>query len=97
MDYSLMIAIDEERQELVVGIIDVIRTYTWDKKLEFWFKDKGSRSRPTVTTPRDYKNRFREAMGSCWHQFHALQLETKVLKIEREGDSDAAAQQQQQV
>ncbi|KAL8651858.1 MAG: hypothetical protein Q9210_003019, partial [Variospora velana] len=63
MDYSLMIAIDEERQELVVGIIDVIRTYTWDKKLEFWFKDKGSRSRPTVTSPRDYKNRFREAMG----------------------------------
>ncbi|KAI4097512.1 MAG: hypothetical protein LQ344_000245 [Seirophora lacunosa] len=99
MDYSLMIAIDEERQELVVGIIDVIRTYTWDKKLEFWFKDKGSRSRPTVTSPRDYKNRFREAMGryvlqapNCWHQFHALQLETKVLKMERDGDGEAHQQ-----
>lgn len=63
MDYSLMIAIDEERKELVVGIIDVIRTYTWDKKLEFWFKEKGGKGRPTVTSPRDYKNRFREAMG----------------------------------
>lgn len=63
MDYSLMIAIDEDRKELVVGIIDCIRTYTWDKKLEFWFKDRGSRTRPTVTSPRDYKNRFREAMG----------------------------------
>lgn len=64
MDYSLMIAIDEERKELVVGIIDVIRTYTWDKKLEFWFKGGGGRgTRPTVTSPRDYKNRFREAMG----------------------------------
>ena len=63
MDYSLMIAIDEERRELVVGIIDIIRTYTWDKKLEFWFKGGAGKARPTVTSPRDYKNRFREAMG----------------------------------
>ena len=75
MDYSLMIAIDENRKELVVGIIDCIRTYTWDKKLETWIKDRG-KNRPTVTSPREYKNRFREAMGryvlqapNCWHQF----------------------------
>ena len=29
MDYSLMVAVDEARKELVVGIIDVVRTYTW--------------------------------------------------------------------
>jgi len=67
MDYSLMIAIDESRDELVVGIIDCIRTYTWDKKLESWIKDKGfgggGRNRPTVTSPREYKGRFREAMA----------------------------------
>lgn len=62
MDYSLMVAIDEDKKELVVGIIDCIRTYTWDKKLEFWIKDRG-KNKPTVTSPRDYKNRFREAMG----------------------------------
>ena len=62
MDYSLMVAIDKDRHELVVGIIDCIRTYTWDKRLEFWIKDRG-KNRPTVTSPRDYKNRFREAMG----------------------------------
>ena len=62
MDYSLMIAIDENRKELVVGMIDCIRTYTWDKKLESWIKDRG-KNRPTVTSPRDYKQRFREAMG----------------------------------
>ena len=62
MDYSLMIAIDENRRELVVGIIDCIRTYTWDKKLESWIKDRG-KNRPTVTSPREYKSRFREAMG----------------------------------
>ena len=62
MDYSLMVAIDEVRKELVVGIIDCIRTYTWDKKLESWMKDRG-KNRPTVTSPKEYKNRFREAMG----------------------------------
>ena len=62
MDYSLMMAIDENRKELCIGIIDCIRTYTWDKKLETWIKDRG-KNRPTVTSPREYKNRFREAMG----------------------------------
>ena len=62
MDYSLMIAIDEQKKELVVGIIDCIRTYTWDKKLESWMKDRG-KNRPTVTSPKEYKNRFREAMS----------------------------------
>jgi hypothetical protein len=82
MDYSLMIAIDENRKELVVGIIDCIRTYTWDKKLESWIKDRGfagGRNRPTVTSPKEYKKRFREAMTryvleapNCWHQFRPL-------------------------
>ncbi|KAL5338418.1 hypothetical protein BJX70DRAFT_398746 [Aspergillus crustosus] len=82
MDYSLMIAIDESRSELVVGVIDCIRTYTWDKKLESWIKDRGfaggGKNRPTVTSPKEYKSRFREAMAryvlqapSCWHQFQA--------------------------
>lgn len=102
MDYSLMIAIDSnptpshthtnyaQRKELVVGIIDCIRTYTWDKKLESWIKagslmnsliigggaTSGMKNRPTVTSPKEYKRRFREAMSryvleapDCWHQF----------------------------
>ncbi|GMF34307.1 unnamed protein product [[Candida] boidinii] len=68
MDYSLVIGIDSDNQELVVGIIDCIRTFTWDKKLESWVKEKGLvggtgvGKAPTVVTPRQYKNRFREAM-----------------------------------
>ncbi|OAA62195.1 1-phosphatidylinositol-3-phosphate 5-kinase (Fab1) [Cordyceps fumosorosea ARSEF 2679] len=84
MDYSLMIAVDEARKELVVGIIDCIRTYTWDKKLESWIKDRGfaggGRNRPTVTSPKEYKSRFREAMAryilqapNCWHLFNNTQ------------------------
>ncbi|XP_039144909.1 LOW QUALITY PROTEIN: putative 1-phosphatidylinositol-3-phosphate 5-kinase FAB1C [Dioscorea cayenensis subsp. rotundata] len=38
MDYSLLVGIDEERKELVIGIIDFIRQYTWDKHLETWVK-----------------------------------------------------------
>jgi 1-phosphatidylinositol-3-phosphate 5-kinase len=67
MDYSLMVAVDEEKKELVVGIIDCIRTYTWDKRLESWIKDRGfaggGRNKPTVTSPKEYKSRFREAMA----------------------------------
>lgn len=71
MDYSLMIAVDEVKKELVVGIIDCIRTYTWDKRLESWIKDRGfaggGRNRPTVTSPKEYKSRFREAMARYVH------------------------------
>ncbi|KAI1209219.1 uncharacterized protein F4807DRAFT_427631 [Annulohypoxylon truncatum] len=85
MDYSLMIAVDETKKELVVGIIDCIRTYTWDKKLESWIKDRGfaggGRNKPTVTSPKEYKSRFREAMAryileapNCWHQFNLPML-----------------------
>ncbi|KAH3670276.1 hypothetical protein WICMUC_004929 [Wickerhamomyces mucosus] len=66
MDYSLVIGIDDANKTLTVGIIDCIRTFTWDKKLESWVKEKAmvgsSNKEPTIVTPRQYKNRFREAM-----------------------------------
>ncbi|ORY04687.1 hypothetical protein BCR34DRAFT_491339 [Clohesyomyces aquaticus] len=75
MDYSLMAGFDDTRREIVVGIIDCIRTYTWDKRLESWIKDRG-KNKPTVTSPKDYRSRFRIAMEkyilqapNCWHQF----------------------------
>ncbi|KAF0464781.1 1-phosphatidylinositol-3-phosphate 5-kinase [Gigaspora margarita] len=67
MDYSLLVGIDDEKHELVVGILDFIRTFTWDKKLESWVKESGflggGGKEPTIVTPRQYKNRFREAMN----------------------------------
>ncbi|KAF1343613.1 hypothetical protein BDV97DRAFT_323453 [Delphinella strobiligena] len=75
MDYSLMAGFDDEKKELVVGIIDCIRTYTWDKKLESWIKDRG-KNKPTITSPKDYRNRFRVSMmqyvlqaPNVWHGF----------------------------
>ncbi|KAK0734218.1 hypothetical protein B0T26DRAFT_746159 [Lasiosphaeria miniovina] len=84
MDYSLMIAVDEGRKELVVGIIDCIRTYTWDKRLESWIKDRGfaggGRNKPTVTSPKEYKSRFRAAMASPIEPPMAAQLANAFLQ-----------------
>lgn len=54
------------RNELVVGIIDFMRRFTWDKQLETWVKSTGImgfRGKiPTVISPKQYKLRFRDAM-----------------------------------
>lgn len=89
MDYSLMAGFDDDAKQLVVGIIDCIRTYTWDKKLESWIKDRG-KNKPTITSPKDYRNRFRVSMmqyvlqaPNCWHQFQIQMAPPKTLR-ERE-------------
>ncbi|CAH2066674.1 unnamed protein product [Thlaspi arvense] len=67
MDYSLLVGFDEERKELVLGIIDFMRQYTWDKHLETWVKASGilggpKNASPTIVSPKQYKRRFRKAM-----------------------------------
>ncbi|KAM4131149.1 hypothetical protein ACJW30_01G156100 [Castanea mollissima] len=66
MDYSLLVAVDTERRELVCGIIDYLRQYTWDKQLETWVKSSlvPKNVLPTVISPKEYKRRFRKFMAS---------------------------------
>ncbi|KAK6147553.1 hypothetical protein DH2020_018465 [Rehmannia glutinosa] len=69
MDYSLLVGVDEEKHELVLGIIDFMRQYTWDKHLETWVKASGilggpKNASPTVISPLQYKKRFRKAMSA---------------------------------
>ncbi|KAJ6196762.1 phosphatidylinositol-4-phosphate 5-kinase [Bipolaris maydis] len=97
MDYSLMAGFDDTNREIIVGIIDCIRTYTWDKKLESWIKDRG-KNKPTITSPRDYRNRFRIAMEkyilqapNCWHQFSGRLVGQSMDGRRTIGDSGAAA------
>ncbi|XP_011075701.1 putative 1-phosphatidylinositol-3-phosphate 5-kinase FAB1C isoform X1 [Sesamum indicum] len=64
---SLLVGVDEERKELVLGIIDFMRQYTWDKHLETWVKASGilggpKNASPTIISPKQYKKRFRKAM-----------------------------------
>ena len=42
MDYSLLVGVDRGRGQLVVGVIDYVRQYTWDKQLETWVKSSGT-------------------------------------------------------
>ena len=68
MDYSLIIGIDDSSKKLYIGIIDWLRTFTWDKKVENWVKGNnliggGKKGKdPTIVTPKQYRTRFREAM-----------------------------------
>ncbi|OAX36749.1 hypothetical protein K503DRAFT_867357 [Rhizopogon vinicolor AM-OR11-026] len=67
MDYSLLVGVDAQTHELVIGIVDYIRTYTWDKKLESWVKEStflggAGKGEPTIVTPKQYRQRFIGAM-----------------------------------
>lgn len=66
MDYSLLVGLDTKENLLVLGIIDYIRTYTLDKKIESIVKQTGflggQGALPTVISPKKYRQRFAEAM-----------------------------------
>ncbi|KAK8552386.1 hypothetical protein V6N12_040983 [Hibiscus sabdariffa] len=66
MDYSLLVGVDTQGQDLVCGIIDYLRQYTWDKQLETWVKSSlvPKNLLPTVISPREYKKRFRKFMST---------------------------------
>ena len=65
LDYSILVGIDEENMELVVGIIDFMRQYDILKQMERVGKSLpmvvGSEA-PTIIQPPLYKNRFTAAM-----------------------------------
>ncbi|KAF9956361.1 hypothetical protein BGZ65_002787 [Modicella reniformis] len=64
MDYSLLVGVNDERKELVVGIVDFIGAYTWYKRIESKGKTtlRGAKDNVTVLPPQQYKARFKEAM-----------------------------------
>ncbi|KAL9261618.1 putative 1-phosphatidylinositol-3-phosphate 5-kinase FAB1D [Drosera capensis] len=67
MDYSLLVGVDRQRRELVCGIIDYLRQYTWDKQLETWVKSSlvvPKNVLPTIISPKEYKKRFRKFMDT---------------------------------
>ncbi|XP_065570926.1 1-phosphatidylinositol 3-phosphate 5-kinase-like [Artemia franciscana] len=67
MDYSLLVGVDDKNDEFVIGIIDYMRTFTWDKKLETFVKSSGllggQGKQPTIVSPDIYRSRFCDAMS----------------------------------
>ncbi|KAH8277660.1 hypothetical protein KR018_003254, partial [Drosophila ironensis] len=66
MDYSLLVGLDKKNSMLVLGIIDYIRTFTIEKRVESIIKQSGilggKGKDPTVVNPERYKQRFIDAM-----------------------------------
>ncbi|CAD5220879.1 unnamed protein product [Bursaphelenchus xylophilus] len=63
MDYSLLAGICEDTNEVVVGIVDYMRTYTLDKKVESFVKTALPNPHlPTVISPENYCKRFCDAI-----------------------------------
>jgi len=62
MDYSLLVGLDNEENDLIVGIIDYIRKFTFEKRIESITKQIVYSKLPTIVSPSVYKTRFIEAM-----------------------------------
>ena len=94
VDYSLLVSCHTDDQKSIVyaGIIDYIRTYTWDKKIETIVKSMGGQGQsPTVISPENYRTRFLKQMDQYfpvvpdeWHAYekkyldlHSFQTETQ--------------------
>jgi hypothetical protein len=77
------------QQKLVVGIIDYIRQYTWDKHVETWVKSAGilpgMSKEPTIISPKQYMKRFRAAM----EQYFTVVPFADKLPVEPPGDAAA--------
>ncbi|CEO94536.1 hypothetical protein PBRA_000321, partial [Plasmodiophora brassicae] len=59
MDYSVLLGVCEGHpRQIIIGIIDYIRTYTLDKKVETTIKTFVERGTPTVVPPVLYMERF---------------------------------------
>lgn len=74
VDYSLLVGVDLDNEELVVGIIDYLRTYDLAKKLESGVKHMGmiaGQAEPTIIPPTQYKRRFRIAMDRYFAMTHS--------------------------
>ncbi|CAF0908269.1 unnamed protein product [Rotaria sp. Silwood1] len=82
---------DDEQQSIVfVGIIDYIRTYTWDKKIETIVKSMSSVGQsPTVISPEHYRTRFLRRMDQYfpvvpdeWHAYEKKYLDISAFPTE---------------
>jgi 1-phosphatidylinositol-3-phosphate 5-kinase len=92
VDYSLLVSCHNDDQQSIVyaGIIDYIRTYTWDKKIETIVKSmSGQGQSPTVISPEHYRTRFLRRMDQYfpvvpdeWHAYEKKFLDLSLFQTE---------------
>lgn len=94
VDYSILVGIDEDSRELIIGIIDYLHQYTWDKQIENSVKLLGKiagKSSPTVLPPKDYKKRFRDAMERYFIDAPSRYIQPQSEKTDHSGISQDSA------
>ncbi|KAJ3098074.1 1-phosphatidylinositol-3-phosphate 5-kinase [Phlyctochytrium planicorne] len=92
MDYSLLVGVNDEKKELIVGIVDFIGPYTWYKKIETRGKTTlRGKELCTVLPPDQYGERFRKAMDQYF-----LMVPDKWIKIpiQDNGSNNSTAESQ---
>ncbi|KAF4621994.1 hypothetical protein D9613_009505 [Agrocybe pediades] len=63
MDYSLLLGVDEEKKQIICGLVDTIGSYTFAKTLEYKAKQGlQSGKEVTVMPPTEYQDRFVNAL-----------------------------------
>jgi 1-phosphatidylinositol-3-phosphate 5-kinase len=92
VDYSLLVSYhnDEQKSIIYAGIIDYIRTYTWDKKIETIVKSiTVVGPTPTVISPGEYRARFLRQMDQYfpvvpddWHAYEKKFLDLSLFQTE---------------
>mmetsp|Transcript_46987 Transcript_46987/g.77981 ORF Transcript_46987/g.77981 Transcript_46987/m.77981 type:complete len:1540 (-) Transcript_46987:280-4899(-) len=64
VDYSVLVGLNESTRVMAIGIIDYVRQYTWERRIETGVKSMGmitGKASPTVISPENYKVRFQLA------------------------------------
>jgi len=63
MDYSLIVGVDARARTLRIGIVDFLRKFSFDKRLESYIKTRAGAAAATVQPPPAYCARFVKYMG----------------------------------
>lgn len=91
MDYSLLVGIDPSTNQLVVGLIDYLRKFTFDKRMEMMIKQTITSAQappPTILTPDLYRERFLMQMDNYFilvpdHWYDSMAEHTEAWQVRR--------------
>lgn len=93
IDYSILMLFDEERREVVLGLIDYLHQFDFLKKMESTSKASLTFRNPTVISPVSYRRRFVNAM----HRYLVGIEEELELRMRKRGYTSKSKQQMQKI
>ncbi|KII66195.1 1-phosphatidylinositol 3-phosphate 5-kinase [Thelohanellus kitauei] len=91
VDFSLIVGVNKQTMELKMGIVDYLRKYTWDKRLESVVKSKiliatSAGRLPTIVSPTEYRMRFIDAIKLYFFPVSRKWDYLEIMKIRSKSD-----------